>query len=192
MSSDAANKSVLSVHDPTYPVREAQVSSNLRRWCPSFSASNKIASIFLFCFPFAGGAASAFGNWAANFADNITICPIQYPGRETRWSDPGFEQLSALVDTLADDFADRWPSRFAFLGHSFGALVAYELARTLTQRGHPTPLRLFLSGARAFELSRIDETYQAEKWDEDAEAAKRTAALAHELDRAVELIGHIR
>ena len=149
MSSDAANKSVLSVHDPTYPVREAQVSSNLRRWCPSFSASNKIASIFLFCFPFAGGAASAFGNWAANFADNITICPVQYPGRETRWSDPGFEQLSALVDTLADDFADRWPSRFAFLGHSFGALVAYELARTLTQRGHPTPLRLFLSGARA-------------------------------------------
>jgi len=50
----------------------------------------------------------------------------------------------------------------------------------------------FLSGPRAFELSRIDEIYQAEKWGEDAEAAKRTAALAHELDRAVELIGHIR
>jgi chaperone required for assembly of F1-ATPase len=50
----------------------------------------------------------------------------------------------------------------------------------------------FLSGARAFELSRIDETYQAEKWGEDAEAAKRTAALAHELDGAIELIGHIR
>jgi len=50
----------------------------------------------------------------------------------------------------------------------------------------------FLSGARAFELSRIDETYQTEKWGEDVEAAKRTAALAHELDRAVELISHIR
>ena len=49
-----------------------------------------------------------------------------------------------------------------------------------------------LSGARACELSRIDETYQAEKWGQDAEAAKRTAALAHELDKAVELIGHIR
>jgi chaperone required for assembly of F1-ATPase len=45
-----------------------------------------------------------------------------------------------------------------------------------------------LSGARAFELSRIDETYQAEKWGEDAEAAKRTAMLARELDKAVELI----
>jgi chaperone required for assembly of F1-ATPase len=50
----------------------------------------------------------------------------------------------------------------------------------------------FLSGRQAFQLSRIDETYQAEKWGEDAEAAKRAAALAHELDKAVELIGHIR
>jgi chaperone required for assembly of F1-ATPase len=49
-----------------------------------------------------------------------------------------------------------------------------------------------LSGTRAFELSRIDEIYQVEKWGEDAEAAKRTAALAHELDKAVELIGHIQ
>ena len=45
-----------------------------------------------------------------------------------------------------------------------------------------------ISGAHAFELSRIDEIYQAEKWGEDAEAVKRTAALAHELDKAVELI----
>ncbi len=50
----------------------------------------------------------------------------------------------------------------------------------------------FTTGAHAFELSRIDETYQAEKWGEDAEAAKRTAALAHELDKAVELIAAAR
>ena len=46
----------------------------------------------------------------------------------------------------------------------------------------------FISGAHAFELSRIDENYQAEKWGQDAEAAKRASALAHELDKAVELI----
>jgi chaperone required for assembly of F1-ATPase len=49
-----------------------------------------------------------------------------------------------------------------------------------------------ISGAHAFALSRIDETYQAEKWGEDAEAAKRATALAHELDKAVELIGAAR
>ena len=46
----------------------------------------------------------------------------------------------------------------------------------------------FISGANAFALSRIDETYQAEKWGEDAEAAKRASNLAHELDKAVELM----
>ena len=46
----------------------------------------------------------------------------------------------------------------------------------------------FVSGAHAFELSHIDENYQAEKWGEDAEAIKRTAALAHDLDKAVALI----
>ena len=50
----------------------------------------------------------------------------------------------------------------------------------------------YIPGAYAFELSRIDETYQAEKWGEDAEAQKRTAALAHELDKAVELIAAVR
>ena len=44
------------------------------------------------------------------------------------------------------------------------------------------------TAAHAFEMSRIDETYQAEKWGEDAEAIKRTTNLAHELDKAFELI----
>jgi chaperone required for assembly of F1-ATPase len=50
----------------------------------------------------------------------------------------------------------------------------------------------FIPGEEAFALSRIDETYQAEKWGEDAEAAKRAAALAHELGKAVELMAAVR
>ena len=50
----------------------------------------------------------------------------------------------------------------------------------------------FITGAQAFELSRIDEIYQAEKWGEDAEATARVAALAHELDKAAELIALVR
>ena len=46
----------------------------------------------------------------------------------------------------------------------------------------------FISGPNAFALSRIDEVYQAEKWGEDAEAAKRAGNLAHELDMAVALM----
>jgi chaperone required for assembly of F1-ATPase len=50
----------------------------------------------------------------------------------------------------------------------------------------------YIPGAYAFEISRIDETYQAEKWGADDEAVKRAAALAHELDKAVELIAAVR
>ena len=41
-------------------------------------------------------------------------------------------------------------------------------------------LRGWLSGEQAFELSRLDEAYQEEKWGVDAEAAERTARLFEE------------
>jgi chaperone required for assembly of F1-ATPase len=39
-----------------------------------------------------------------------------------------------------------------------------------------------------FALSRIDEAWQAEKWGADAEAGKRAALLAAEMDKAFELL----
>jgi chaperone required for assembly of F1-ATPase len=41
-----------------------------------------------------------------------------------------------------------------------------------------------LNPAQAFQLSRLDETFQAERWGEDAEAQQRASALARELDAA--------
>jgi chaperone required for assembly of F1-ATPase len=84
--------------------------------------------------------------------------------------------------------------RLALTGHDVFTLAGLHVVASITGS---LVLALAVvegqtSGARAFELSRIDETYQAEKWGEDAEAAKRTTALAHELDKAVELIGAAR
>lgn len=42
-----------------------------------------------------------------------------------------------------------------------------------------------LGAEEAFALSQLDERYQAEKWGTDPEAAKRSAALAAELDAAM-------
>jgi len=72
---------------------------------------------------------------------------------------------------------------FTVAGMHVVASVTGSLALALTV------LDEALSGARAFELSRIDETYQAEKWGQDAEAAKRARALAQELDKAVAFMG---
>jgi chaperone required for assembly of F1-ATPase len=94
---------------------------------------------------------------------------------------------------------DQPPESLTALRHALGNYDAFTLGalHVIASITGSTVLALavadgFLSGAQAFQLSRIDETYQAEKWGEDAEAAKRAAALAHELDKAVELIGHIR
>jgi chaperone required for assembly of F1-ATPase len=45
-----------------------------------------------------------------------------------------------------------------------------------------------LSAAEAFALSRLDETYQAEKWGRDHEAEQRAARLAAEMEHAARLV----
>src|SRR5215813_9802465 len=103
--------------------------------------------IRLLCFPHAGGGASAFEWWRTSSPSGIDVCPVQYPGRENRWGEPFAPELTDLLTALAEDLAPIWERPFAFLGHSFGALVAFELARVLIQQGHPPPVRLFLTGA---------------------------------------------
>jgi medium-chain acyl-[acyl-carrier-protein] hydrolase len=110
--------------------------------------------IRLLCFPHAGGGASAFESWRTTFPSGIDICPVQYPGRENRWGDSFAADLTDLLAALAEDLAQIWRQPFAFLGHSFGALVAFELARVLIHQGYPPPVRLFLTGARAPHLPR--------------------------------------
>ena len=45
-----------------------------------------------------------------------------------------------------------------------------------------------LSAQEAFALSRLDESYQAEKWGRDHEAEERAARLAGEMEQAAELV----
>lgn len=119
------------------------------RWVKELGKGHDAHATRLFCFPFAGGGASAFAKWPSFFPPHVAVCSIQYPGREDRWGEPGFETLEGLVEALAEDILPYLSNRFAFLGHSFGALVAYELTRALRRLGRPTPLRLFVSAVRA-------------------------------------------
>ena len=49
-----------------------------------------------------------------------------------------------------------------------------------------------IDAAEAFALSQLDELYQAERWGEDAEAAKARAALRRELEAAARLLELVR
>jgi surfactin synthase thioesterase subunit/glycosyltransferase involved in cell wall biosynthesis len=119
-------------------------------WFPGIEESGS-GKLRLFCFPHAGGGASAYARWRAALSD-IAVCPVRLPGREARLREDAFEDMTKLVSALAGAI-DHWLGEpFAFFGHSMGAGIAFELARELRRRGKPLPQALIVSGARAPQL----------------------------------------
>jgi chaperone required for assembly of F1-ATPase len=143
------------------------------------------------------------------FGDNDLLCyrahhPPELARRQRDGWDPlldwARQRLSAHM-RIAEGLGhvDQSPETLAALREALGNYDAFSLAGLHVIASITGSLVLalavvegYIPGAYAFELSRIDETYQAEKWGADAEAVKRAAALAHELDKAVELIAAVR
>lgn len=92
----------------------------------------------LVCFPFAGDAlpASAFRRWQRHLQHETALWVVRYPGRAERMDDPHPEAVEDLVSELADAFRRERAAPTLFLGHSMGALVAFELARRLRDSLH--------------------------------------------------------
>lgn len=118
-------------------------------WIDSRALSTK-ARVRVFCFPYAGGGTSVFRSWGKTFGD-IEICPVQLPGRESRHHEPAFSDMGALADAAHAALLPYLDVPFAFFGHSFGALVAFELARRT--RKNSGLRRVFVSARRAAHLN---------------------------------------
>ncbi|MEJ3742722.1 alpha/beta fold hydrolase [Actinomycetes bacterium KLBMP 9797] len=103
----------------------------------------------LICFPHAGSGASTFWRWRHQFQVSAEILAVQLPGRENRMAESRFTTLEPMVEALADALADLTTRRYAFFGHSMGALVSFELTRLLRRRGLPLPRFLAVSGLPA-------------------------------------------
>jgi medium-chain acyl-[acyl-carrier-protein] hydrolase len=103
----------------------------------------------LFCIPYAGGAASAYRSWAGLLPADVEVCPVQLPGRGSRFREAPFRKAADLVPALAEGILPFLDLPFAVFGHSMGALVAFELTRELRRRGERAPLLLALSGHQA-------------------------------------------
>lgn len=124
-------------------------------WFP-FAEPPGATGVRLYCLPHAGGSASAFRSWFGRIGE-VSVRPVQLPGRETRLREPAYRTMDALVrdlaDVLLDDLADPGSPGghrpFALYGHSLGALEAFELVRELRRRGGPRPVRLAVSGCAA-------------------------------------------
>jgi surfactin synthase thioesterase subunit/3-oxoacyl-(acyl-carrier-protein) synthase/acyl carrier protein len=103
------------------------------------------AKMRLFCFPFGGGGASLYREWQAQLPDSIEVCPIQLPGREERLGEAPIAEINQLTDLLVENLCGDFDLPFAFFGHSFGSLIAFELTRKLRRETLPEPMHLFVS-----------------------------------------------
>jgi surfactin synthase thioesterase subunit len=105
----------------------------------------------LYCFPHAGGAASAYVSLSRALSPSVEVLSVQYPGRQDRRLEPGVEDIGVLADLLAEQVGRESGERpYAFFGHSMGAIVAYETARRLGRtRAVSGPIHLFVSGRSA-------------------------------------------
>jgi surfactin synthase thioesterase subunit/glycosyltransferase involved in cell wall biosynthesis len=101
----------------------------------------------VFYFPFAGELAPAFPALAR-------ACALLLPGRGRRSAEAPFTHMGPLAQTLAAAIEKYLAPPFAFVGHSLGAIVAFEVARELRRRGMPLPALLIASAARAPQFRR--------------------------------------
>jgi medium-chain acyl-[acyl-carrier-protein] hydrolase len=122
------------------------------RWVPSRPPAEKDRPR-LFCFPHAGGGSAAFHSWATALAE-VEIFAVEYPGRWTRIGEPPLTKVHQLANAIADGLGEVMTGRYAFFGHSYGALIAFETARALRRRRGSLPQHLFVSAAQAPQLPR--------------------------------------
>jgi surfactin synthase thioesterase subunit len=90
-----------------------------------------------------------FSGWPDCVDHGIEVCAVQLPGREERIGERPFVAIQPLVQAVADALGPRLDLPFALFGHSFGAIVAFELAREFRRRRAPSPVLLVVSGHRA-------------------------------------------
>jgi medium-chain acyl-[acyl-carrier-protein] hydrolase len=117
------------------------------KWFALFKRDSQ-ARMRLFCFPYAGGGALAYRSWIEAMPPGIEVCPVQLPGRESRFNEKPYTELPPLVHELLSVIRPYLNSPFAFFGHSMGALISFELTKKLNAEGLALPLHLFISSRR--------------------------------------------
>ncbi|MFD5268554.1 thioesterase II family protein [Streptomyces sp. NPDC058335] len=116
-------------------------------WIRRFHPSER-ARVRLVCLPHAGGSASFWFPVSHALSPEVDVVCVQYPGRQDRRDEPGLDSITALADGVTAALGPWQDLPLAFLGHSMGALVGFEVASRLQERGVLAET-LFVSARRA-------------------------------------------
>lgn len=141
----------------------------------------------LFCFPYAGGGASIYRGWADAFPSEVGVYPIQLPGREYRIAERAHADMESLVEEISRAISSYLDRPFLFFGHSMGTRIAFELVRTLRNKGQRNPLGLIVSGGRAPHIPEPKPIYHLSD-EEFVQALRRFAGTPEAILQSKELM----
>lgn len=117
------------------------------RSCLRRYAGGPGSQVRLVCFPWAGGGASVYKRFAGYLPGTVEILAVQYPGREDRFNETRLVRMEHIVRHVIEDIVAVFDRPLVFLGHSMGALVAYEVAQAVKTRLGREPRLLIASGS---------------------------------------------
>ncbi|KJS57867.1 thioesterase II family protein [Streptomyces rubellomurinus] len=127
-------------------------------WIRQFTPG-RTSGPLLVCFPHAGGSATFFRPLALELA-SLEAVGVQYPGRQDRLSEPCLGDVASLADEVFAVLQSLTGRPLVFLGHSMGAVIAFEVARRFRQKQDGVPLALIASGRRAPSIHRDEEVHK--------------------------------
>ncbi len=107
---------------------------------------NDASALRLFCVHFAGGSALAFKSWAEYLPDTVELIAIQLPARDGRYTEPALTDMTQVIAGLIPAIRPYLDKPYIIYGHSLGALIGYELIRTINDLRLASP-KLFIASA---------------------------------------------
>ena len=103
----------------------------------------------LFCFPYAGGSATAFMEWEDLLPDDVELVAIQPPGRADRMNEGLLTSVGEMAQQIVRAIPPLLDRSYLIYGHSLGSVVSFELLHALKIRNLPLPQRFFCGARRA-------------------------------------------
>ncbi len=119
--------------------------------------------------PYAGGDKYAYRALESLKPRGVDLVVLELPGRGTRSAEARLRDIAAMTrDLLAQTEALELSGPYVLVGHSMGAILAYELMRAMLDEGHPMPQKAYLSSIAAPSVARsrfISHLPSAEFWE---------------------------